>query len=346
MKLLLLGGTRFLGRHVAALALEQGHQVSLLHRGRSASNLFSQAEHLLADRDQDLSLLAGRHWDAVIDTSAYVPRQVHQVATALAGRVGHYQLVSSISVYAQFAPDGTAEDAPLTVLEDPTTEVVTGATYGGLKALCEAQARHGFAGRCLVTRPGLIVGPHDPTGRFTWWVQRFQRGGEVLAPGDPQAPVQFIDARDAAAWMLKQAQDQTAGTFNLTGPAQALTMAEMLSTLRATLQPSAQVHWVDETFLLNYPVRPWTELPVWLPQDKAGLHRAHIGAALAKGLVCRALATTVLDTAAWVNESGAAPAVLIPPSPGAAAPEVGLEGKKEAALMAAWFASNQASQGG
>ena len=216
---------------------------------------------------------------------------------------------------------------------------MTGATYGGLKVLCETQARQGFGSRCLVTRPGLIVGPHDPTGRFTWWVQRLQRGGEVLAPGDPQAQVQFIDARDAAAWMLKQAQAQTTGTFNLTGPARPLTMAEMLDTLRGCLQPGATLRWVEENFLLNYPVRPWTELPVWLPRESAGLHQMNIAAALATGLVCRPLAETLLDTASWVNQTGAVPSALRPQTLGAAAPEVGLDGKKEAALLAACFGS-------
>lgn len=167
MKLLILGGTRFLSRHVASLALAAGHRVTLLHRGRSGAVLFSEAEHLIADRDGALDVLDNGHWDAVIDTSAYVPRQVRAMAAALRKRAGHYQLVSTVSVYAAPMKDFD-EDAPLTVLSDPTTETVDGSTYGGLKALCE-QALHETwpaAGACVV-RPGLIVGPHDPTGRFT-----------------------------------------------------------------------------------------------------------------------------------------------------------------------------------
>ena len=171
LNLLVLGGTRFLGRHLAAQALARGHRLTLLHRGLSGAGLFPEAEHRIADRDGDLALLAHGKWDAAIDTSAYVPRQVRALAQRLAGRVEHYQLVSSISVYAGFSAAGTQEDAPLQTLPDPSTEVATGATYGGLKALCEQVAVQGFGGRCLLVRPGLLVGPHDPTGRFTWWLR-------------------------------------------------------------------------------------------------------------------------------------------------------------------------------
>jgi 2'-hydroxyisoflavone reductase len=209
MRLLILGGTRFLGRHLAEHALAAGHTLTLLHRGQSNADLFPEAEHLIADRDASLAVLAGRSWDAVIDTCAYFPRQVRSAAAVLAGQVGHYQLVSSISVYAGWPAAGNAEDAALATLPDPEVQVMDGNTYGGLKALCEQAAVDGFgADRTLNVRPGLIVGPHDPTGRFTWWVQRLLRaadGSAVLAPGDPAAPVQVIDARDLAAWMLAQA---------------------------------------------------------------------------------------------------------------------------------------------
>ena len=246
MKLLILGGTRFLGRHIAEQALQRGHAVTLLHRGRSGPALFPHAEHRIADRDGDLSTLAAGHWDAAIDTSAYFPRQVQAMAAALGPRVDHYQLVSSISAYASLATAGTTEDAPLATLADPTVEAVTGETYGGLKALCEQAAQAAFGGRCLINRPGLIVGPHDPTGRFTWWVTRLVRGGNVLAPGDPAAPVQFIDARDAAAWMLLQAEQARGGVFNLTGPNAPLTMGGFLDTARRTLNAGAHLQWVDK----------------------------------------------------------------------------------------------------
>lgn len=330
MKLLILGGTRFLGRHVAELALARGHQLTLLHRGQSGPDLFPQAEHRRADRDGDLQALARGEWDAAIDTSAYLPRQVRAMADCLGGRVGHYQLVSTISVYAEFAASGTTEDAALQTLADPTAQTVNGETYGGLKALCEAEARSGFAGRCLINRPGLLVGPHDPTGRFTWWVRRVAAGGDVLAPGDPQGPVQFIDARDAAAWMLRQSEQGTRGVFNLTGPARPLQWGALLETAVDTLNPHARLQWVDEAFVLGQGVAPWSDLPVWLPRESEGLHRVAIASALATGLTCRPLAETLADTAAWDRTRPQAPET------GPPRPTVGLTAVRETALLAAW----------
>ena len=335
MKLLILGGTRFLGRHLAEQALAQGHAVTLMHRGRSGPGLFPQAEHRIADRDGDLAALAQGEWDSVIDTSAYVPRQVRAVAAKLAGRVGQYQLVSTISVYADMDAGGVDEGAALHLLPDPSTETVTGDTYGGLKVLCEQAAMQGFAGHCLISRPGLLVGPHDPTGRFSWWLQRLQRGGTVLAPGDPSTPVQFIEARDAAAWMLLQASAGTTGIFNLTGPAQPLTIGGLLQAARQTLNPAAQLQWVDEKFLLDAGVAPWSDLPVWLPRAQAGLHGVDIARALATGLHCRPLADTLSDTARWLQDHVPPPADATAPS----RPPVGLAPEREAALLQAWQAA-------
>ena len=330
MKLLILGGTRFLGRHLAEQALAAGHALTLLHRGQSNPGLFPEAEHLIADRDSHLRVLAGRRWDAVIDTCAYLPRQVHSAAALLAGQVGHYQLVSSISVYAGWQAAGNAENAALATLHDPDVQVVDSSSYGGLKALCEQAATAGFgAAHTLCVRPGLIVGPHDPTGRFTWWVQRLQRaadGSAVLAPGDPAAPVQYIDVRDLAAWMLAQAESGRSGVFNCTGPAQPLTMGGFLDTARRTLAPAARLVWVDESQVLGAGVQPWADLPVWLATPEHGLHRTVIAQALATGLRTRPLADTLLDTAAWCAH---APAV----APGR--PAVGLAPEREAALLAA-----------
>lgn len=341
MKLLILGGTRFLGRHIAERALSNGHDVTLLHRGRSGPQLFPQARHLIADRDGDLGVLAQGQWDAAIDTSAYVPRQVKSVAAALGTRVGHYQLVSSISAYASFDAPGADESRATQTLPDPTVETVTGETYGGLKALCEAAAQAAFGSRCLINRPGLIVGPHDPTGRFTWWVQRMLRGGRVLAPGDPNTPVQFIDARDAAAWMLLQAERATLGIFNLTGPAQPLTLGGFLNAARDSLNPGAHLSWVGEQFLMDQGVAPWSDLPVWLPTAQAGLHTTPIARALATGLLCRPLAQTLLDTAQWAAQDahGGMPAAA--PAGGPARPPVGLLPEREAALLQSWAASQR-----
>jgi 2'-hydroxyisoflavone reductase len=323
VELLVVGGTRFLGRHLVQQALAAGHRVTLLHRGVSNAALFPQAEHRIADRNGDLGVLRDSTWDAVIDTCAYVPRHVRTIAAALRGRIGHYQLVSTISVYAQFAPRGTDEQAPLAVLDDANTEVVDGTTYGGLKALCEQALHDALPDRACIVRPGLLVGPHDPTGRFTWWMQRFVRGGVVVCPGVPSAPLQFIDARDAAAFMLRQAEAARSGVFNLTGPLAPLTMGAFFERARAVLSPSAALRWVSEARLLNAGVEPWSELPLWVPAETAGLHAVDITRARAAGLRCRAIDDTLRDTAAWVA-SGAAPNVA----------SVGLSGAREAALLA------------
>lgn len=345
MKLLVLGGTRFLGRHLVAQALARGHAVTLLHRGSSAPGLFPEAEHRLADRNGDLSAaLAGGRWDLAIDTSAYVPRHVASVAAALAGRVGAYQLVSTISVYAPDAAAPLHEDSPRATLADPTVETVSGETYGALKALCEDAALSAFGpAGCLIVRPGLIVGPHDPTGRFSWWVRRFgreaARGGEVLAPGDPAAPVQFIDVRDLAAWMLAQAEAGGRGCFNATGPVGGTTLGTLLETARAEFSPGARLVWVDETTLLAAGVAPWMGLPLWLPAAQASLHHTDIGRAVAAGLATRPLAETLRDTAAWLDTLPGDEAVMPPAAPGGPPrPQPGLPAAQEAALLAAWHA--------
>lgn len=330
MRLLIIGGTRFLGRHVAEQALERGHALTLLHRGRSGADLFPQARHLIADRDGDLSLLDGGAWDAVIDTSAYVPRQVRSLAARLAGRVAHYQLTSSISVFKDFGRAGMDEDAPTAELVDPTVETVTGETYGGLKRLCELAAEATFGAACCIVRPGLIVGPYDPTGRFTWWVTRLQRGGEVLAPGSPDAPVQFIDARDLAAWMLRLAERSVAGTFNATGPDAPLTFGQLLEAMREQLSPQAALCWADEAWLLAQGVAPWSDLPLWLPAASHGMLQIDVTRARAQGLICRALRATLADTAAWAAQDNKTSTGQEPPRPA-----VGLTLERESRLLVA-----------
>ncbi|WP_164885202.1 NAD-dependent epimerase/dehydratase family protein [Rubrivivax rivuli] len=348
MNLLILGGTRFLGRHLAELALQAGHEVTLLHRGRSNAQLFPEAEHRIADRDDAAAFAAalgrvseGGTWDAAIDTSAYFPRQVAQAAALLADRVGQYQLISSISVYASFDGLATDESAPrLTLPGAEQAQAVTGANYGALKALCEDAALEGFGERALIARPGLLVGPWDPTGRFTWWAERLARAAtepdtEMLAPGDPLGPVQCIDARDAALWLLHQAEACTGGACNLTGPEEPLTMAGFLAAGQAALAPQARLQWVDEDFVLAQGVAPWSDLPVWLPAVSSGVHRADIGRALATGLQCRPLAQTFADTAAWAAQHGGGPQ---PIAGGPPRPAVGLAPAREAALLRAWHA--------
>ena len=339
LKILVLGGTGFLGPHFVEAARARGHVLTLFNRGKTNPGLFPDIEKLQGDRKTDLKALEGRHWDAVLDTSAYIPADVTRSAGLLSKNVDHYLIVSTISVYAKLDKPGMDEDSPLAELADPTVDKVSNDTYGGLKALCEAAAYEGFEDACLVSRPGLLVGPFDPTGRFTWWVQRFVRADsgdddetEVLAPGDPATPVQFIDARDAAAWMLHQAEAGHRGTCNLTGPENPATMGELLATARDTLAPTSELLWVDEAFLLEQGVAPWSDLPVWLPLAQSGVHRVDITRALDTGLQCRPWAQTLRDTAAWA-------ATATPPAPGGPLrPPVGLAPEREANLRAAWRA--------
>lgn len=334
MKLLVLGGTRFLGRAIVASALERGHQVTLFHRGRTGRDLFPGLERLIGDREAGLAALAGRRWDAAIDTCGYVPRVVALSAAALRESVAHYTFVSTISVYADAATPGLDETAARGTLADPAVEEVTGETYGPLKAMCEDVVTAAFAGRALVVRPGLIVGPHDPTGRFTYWVERVAAGGEVLAPGDPAATVQFIDARDLAAWIIHAAERSLAGVVHASGPTAPLTMRGFLDTCVRALGSAARLTWAPDAFLEAHGVVPWSEMPLWVPAAERGFLALDLSRALAGGLACRPLDETVRDTLAWATsgEPGTSAASLAPPA-GDKVP--GLNAHREKTLLAA-----------
>lgn len=299
MKLLVIGGTRFLGRAFVEAALERGHALTLFNRGRTSPDLFPGVERIAGDRDGGLGALAGRTWDAVFDPSGYFPRVVGASAAALAGRTGFYAFVSSISAYASPMVPGADESAPLATLADPAVEEITGETYGGLKAACEREVANVFGERSLIVRPGLIVGPHDSTDRFPYWPRRLARGGEVLAPGNPGQPVQVIDARDLAAWMLAMIERGSGGTYNATGPAEPVSFGGVLERARLALGAVATITWVEGSFLLERGVQPWTELPLWVPPEDAGLDEVSIQRAIATGLAFRPLSETVRDTLAW-----------------------------------------------
>ncbi|MDQ3707359.1 MAG: SDR family oxidoreductase [Chloroflexota bacterium] len=333
-KLLIIGGTRFLGYFVTQTALERGHEVTLFNRGKSAPEAYPQVEHIRGDRDADIDLLAGRQWDSVVDTSGYFPRIVGKSAQLLAGSVPHYVFVSSISAYAEPLLGGADEDAPRQTLEDPTVEEVRGDTYGGLKALCEQVVREAYPGGALVVRPTLIVGPRDPTDRFSYWVRRIAQGGEVLAPAEPDRPVQLIDARDLAAWIVSMAENQATGVFNGAGPATPLTMGEFLETARKALDSDARFTWVDERFLLERDVAPWMELPVWVPEEIIALHRVRNDRALAAGLSIRPLEDTVRATHQWMQEN-----------PEQSQPQGTLTPEREQELLREWHASGQEASG-
>jgi 2'-hydroxyisoflavone reductase len=298
VKLLVLGGTKFLGRHAVDAALAGGHEVTIFTRGQTNPELFPEAEHLHGDRDGDLGALAGRTWDGVVDTSGYVPRIVRQSAELLRDAVGRYVFVSSISVYADFSGPIT-EATPVAELEDPDTEEIL-ESYGALKAACERVVEEAYGDRSARVRAGLIVGPYDPTDRFTYWPRRIAAGGDVLGPGEPGAPVQFVDARDLAAWLVRLALGGPGGVFNASGPAEPLTFAELLDRARVAIGSDANVVWTEEQRVLDAGVQPWTELPLWLPGiDYAGMARADISRAVDAGLRFRPVEETVLDTLAW-----------------------------------------------
>lgn len=300
LNLLILGGTRFVGRHLTEAALASGHRVTLFNRGRTNPGLFPEAEHVQGDRYRDLSRLDGRRWDAVIDVSGYLPRDVRASAERLAGSVERYVYVSTISVYESFKTPGISEDAPLEEPEpgDENLDEVPPRGYGRLKALCERFVQEAVPGRSLIVRPCIIVGPWDPTGRFAYWVERTARGGEVLAPGRPNRPVELIDARDLAAWVIGMTERRETGVYNATGPRDLLTMEGMLETCRDALGSDARFTWIPDNFLEERGVR----LPFWLHEGKHGYNLTDHTRAVAKGLSYRLLIDTLRDVHAWVSE--------------------------------------------
>ncbi len=300
-RLLILGGTAFLGPQLVESARKLGYTITLFNRGKTHPELFPDLEKLHGDRNGDLKSLEGRTWDVVVDTSGYVPRHVRDSATLLSSAVKRYVFISSISVYSDNSKPGMDETAAVGKLDDETLEKVTGETYGPLKALCEKAAEAALPGRVTVIRPGLIVGPGDPTDRFTYWPVRVDRGGEVLAPGTPADPVQVIDVRDLAEWTMRCARDGVTGVYNATGPKDELSIGTLLDTCKRAGKSKATLTWVDADFLEEQKVSPWADMPVWVPPtgEMAGFARVSCARALAKGLTFRPLPATVKDTLAW-----------------------------------------------
>jgi 2'-hydroxyisoflavone reductase len=299
MKLLVFGGTKFLGRGVVDAALAGGHDVTLFNRGQTNRDIYPEAEKIHGDLKGDLSALGGRTWDAAIDLD---PTQLPRYTRARAETVdvGHYVFVSTISVYSDTSKP-IDESSPLFDPPDPEPETFDAEQYGGLKVGSERVIEDVFGEHAAIARAGLIVGPHDPTDRFTYWPRRLAEGGTVLAPGDASQGVQLIDARDLGAFLVHLAEQRTSGVFNTTGPAEPLTLGETLE----RIGPGAELVWVDDQTLLDAGVGPWMELPLWLPGDEyAGLLRADIARALAAGLTFRPLEETARDTLAWSLEAG------------------------------------------
>jgi 2'-hydroxyisoflavone reductase len=321
VRLLVLGGTRFLGRAAVEEALARGHEVTLFNRGETNPELFPEAEKLHGDRadPRTRSVLRGREWDAVIDPSGYVPAVVRASAELLAGAAGHYLFVSSISAYASQAV-ANDEDSPLAELGDlPGDRLLEDySNYGPLKVLCEQAVAEAFGERHATMRPGLIVGAHDPTGRFTYWPHRVARGGEVIAPAPPERKVQFVDARDLGRFMVDLSERRAGGTYNATHPG--LSMGELLETCREVAGSDATFTWVPDRFLVEHEVGEWMELPLWIHDpEAAGMLDAIVSRAIEAGLTFRPLAETVRDTLELAQPT----------------PDAGLAPEREAELLAA-----------
>ncbi len=336
LRILILGGTGFTGPHQVRYAVSRGHKVTVFNRGKTnPDSVPAGVERLQGDRSTGtLDALKNREWDAVVDVPSTLPRWVRDAATILKDHAGQYVFISTISVYKDNSQVGMDEAAALAELADPNVEQVTGETYGGLKALAEKEAEKAFPGRATIIRPGLIVGPGDNSDRFTYWPVRIARGGEVLAPGNPTDPVQFIDARDLAEWVIRMVEQRAYGTYNATGPAHPLSMAEMLYGIKAVTTAGAQFTWVPASFLEAQKVAPWSDMPVWIPPvgDMTGFATVSIKRALDKGLTFRPLADTAKATLEF-HESR--------PADRKAKLRAGVTPEREAEVLAAWKASQK-----
>jgi 2'-hydroxyisoflavone reductase len=332
-RMLVLGGTRFLGPQVVLAAEALGYEVTLFNRGRSDPERFARLEQRVGDRDTgDLSALAEGRWDVVVDTSGYAPDHVRASAELLRDRVGHYVFVSTISVYADQSADQVGEDTA--VLEVAPEVVAAAATipaaarhYGAMKALCERAAEAAMPGRVAVVRPGLIVGPEDSSDRFTYWPVRVRQGGEILAPGLPDQEVQFVDVRDLGPFCVRLGDRAMAGTWNAVGFPFRLGFEEFLHGCKVALNADCRFHWVDEAFLRENRVRPYLEMPLWLPAGQRG--HVDLRRALEAGLTFRSVADTIRDTADWYAAEW---------PEGRAWERAGMKPDREAALLAAWRA--------
>ena len=300
MNILILGGTVFLGKHIARFALERGHEVSFFNRGISNPELFQDQIHYKGDRIKgDYDSIRGSSWDIVIDPSGYFPRQIKEVADAI-DSASLYVYISSVSVYPDLSADAVDEASELISLPDTKTEKITGETYGGLKVLCEKEVQRCFPKNFLNIRPGLIVGPDDPSNRFTYWPMRLNKGGDVLLPGDPARQIQFIDVRDLAAWTVSSAEKGLTGTFNATGPAAALSMSDFIEQSANAISAEYSGTWIPDKFLLDAELGPYVEMPLWIPgfNDTVSIKKA-----LDAGLAFTELETTVRDTLEWAITS-------------------------------------------
>ncbi len=331
-RLLVLGGTGFIGPHIIDSAIQKGYHVTLFHRGKTNPTLFEgnpKVERILGDRNVGFQALAGKKWDAVVDTSAYFPRQVEASAKALKDAVRQYVFISSISVYKD-TDKPMDETAAVGTIADPTIEKITEGSYGPLKALCEQAATRVMEGRALNIRPGFIVGPRDSSDRFTYWLLRTQKGGDMVVPGDPSDPIQVIDARDLADWIITLVDKNVVGTFNAVGPQKPHTMADVLATSKKVTGADVRHTFIPVDYLRKNKLHE--EFPIWAAPsgDSAYFHRVSNAKAVAQGLTFRPLLTTLTDTLAWWK--------TLPPER-QAKPRAGITAEKEAEILRAYRAS-------
>jgi 2'-hydroxyisoflavone reductase len=331
MRILIIGGTAFVGRHIAQAATDAGHELTLFHRGKTGSELFPGASHLTGDRDEDLSALAGGSWDATLDMCAYFPRQVRSLAAALGGRGGRYVFISSVSAYSPSVPRNYDESAPLADVEDLEATEVTNENYGGLKVACEQVAAESFGPDTTIIRPTYVIGQFDRSHRFTWWVDRLARGGAVLAPGSPDDPIQVIDAADLGTWTISMLENSVTGTFHAVSPEPPFGFGQMLGEIAAEVAPpGTELTWVPSEFLLAAGL-DGAALPLWAEgeSDGANMSTASPAAAFAAGLAPRPLRQTVADIQAEDRDPSASP------------PGIGISPEREAEVLSQWAATGR-----
>ena len=338
MRILVIGGTLFVGRWLVESALARGHEVTIFHRGQTLPGLFPRAEEIRGDRATDLARLDGRRWDAVVDTCGFRSDIVRASVERLRDRVGHYTFISSLSVLADPIPAHAGETAPLAVLPAGVEDEDDIETYGARKARCERAAEEAMPGRVLNLRPGLIVGPYDYVDRFAYWLRRVAKGGDVLCPGRAERLVELIDVRDLMDWNLDLLERGVTGVFNATGPDRPLTFGEVLETARAVSKSDARLVWVDDDFLVANQVGAFGEMPFWLPEkDNPTFFSIDCRKAFASGLRFRPLAETIADTLAWdrARHPGQEPE---PQRRLKFLGQVGMEPERERTLLDAWAA--------
>ncbi|MBS1952597.1 MAG: NAD-dependent epimerase/dehydratase family protein [Cyanobacteria bacterium SZAS-4] len=304
MKILVIGGTIFVGRHIVEAALQRGHEVTLFNRGRTESGLFKDVEKIVGDRSESLDNLAGRSWDVIIDTSGYVPRVVSKSCEALKSSCKTYVFISTGSVYKDKSVPGINEDHETLIPKDPDSLEWNDDTYGEMKSGCEVVVQKTFGERALLIRPGVVVGPYDPTDRFTYWPVRVESGGEVLAPGRPERPIQFIDARDLGAWTILLSESNATGIYNAIGPEYQLSMSKFLNDCKTVSESNADFVWIPDQALLNHKVEAWSEMPFWIPEntENSGMSLRDNSKAIKSGLTFRPLQETIADTLKWWHE--------------------------------------------